>query len=145
MRSTPVHDRIKAWSETRYTSESTSNSVASKRWQERTVIGIRRRTAWKPMACLPPGHPRRSRPPKTSPGPVLNNSTPVEAFGSLERPSRIRRQSLLRHSQSPLAPDYLDTQIYSRRPKQVEPVKAIGVASCSSNKSEVRTTGNCII
>jgi hypothetical protein len=60
--------------------------------------------------CLPLGHPRHSRPPKTSPGPVIDTSTPVEAFGSRERPSRVRRRSLLRHGQSPLAPNYLDTQ-----------------------------------
>jgi hypothetical protein len=51
------------------------------------------------LPYLPLRHLRPTRPPKTSPGPVPDTSTPVEAFGSLERPSRVRRRSLLRHSQ----------------------------------------------
>jgi hypothetical protein len=41
-----------------------------------------------------------TRPPKTSPGPVPDTAAPVEAFGSLERPSGVRMRSLLRHSPS---------------------------------------------
>jgi hypothetical protein len=42
-------------------------------------------------------------------------------------------------------PKGLDTQIHIRKPKQVEPVKALAVASCYNNKYKVRTSGICII
>jgi hypothetical protein len=51
-------------------------------------------------------------PPKTSPGPVTDTSTPVEVFGSLAaKPSQ--KGGPITPSKSPLTPNYLDTKLYS--------------------------------